>query len=282
MKSRALNNWFGTPATVWLSLFLAGPLLMVFLLSFCTRGTYGGIEYTLTFMNYAKAFQPLYLEIYLRSLTLAVMTTGLCLLIGFPMAWAISTSSSRQRSVLIFLLALPFLMNLVIRVYSVRLFVGFEGPIQELLRWTGTPHDPFSFTRNQFLVLYGMVTSYLPFMVFPLFASLEKFDFSQVEASYDLGASHWQTLTKVLIPGNRHGISNGCLLVFVPSMGEFVIPDLLGSAKNMLMGNLITEQFLKARDWPLGAALTVVFVTTLVLFAVLIIRWGGRYGKEAS
>jgi spermidine/putrescine transport system permease protein len=127
-----------------------------------------------------------------------------------------------------------------------------------------------------------MVTSYLPFMVFPLCAALEKFEFAQVEASYDLGASHWQTLIRVLIPGNRHGIAYGCLLVFIPSMGEFVIPDLLGSAKNMLMGNLITEQFLKARDWPFGAALTVIFVATLIIFAIGLLRLGGRHGKASA
>jgi len=168
------------------------------------------------------------------------------------------------------------LMNLIIRIYAIRFFVGFDGPLVQILQALSIPHDPYALSQNQFLVFYGMVSSYLPFMVFPLYGALEKFDFSLVEASYDLGGTPLQALWKILIPNTKTAIASGCLLVFVPTLGEFVIPDLLGGAKNMLAGNLITEQFLKARDWPFGSALSIVLILILTFTAWRIQSWGHR------
>lgn len=277
-KSKLNLSVLGIPPIAWFLFFLVGPLGMVLMTSFLQRGTYGGIDYELTFNNYIRAFDPIYLDIYLRSFKLAALNTLICLFLGYPTAWAISTVSYSIRQFYILLLSIPFLMNLVIRIYSLKIFVSYDGPLLSLLSWLGIPHDPFAFSQNQFLVLIGMASSYLPFMIFPLYAALEKFDYSLLEANYDLGGGHWSALTKVLIPNTRQAIATGILLVFIPSMGEFVIPDLLGGAKNMLAGNLITEQFLKARDWPFGAALTVIFVTSLLFFSVLVTKWGNRRG----
>jgi len=208
----------------------------------------------------------------LQSFKLSLLTAFFCLVFGFPVAWAMATARPSLRVILILAIAIPFLTNLIIRVYALRIFLGIDGPVQTLLTAMGVEFDPFLFSQNQFLVLYGMVTTYLPFMVFPLFSALEKFDFSTVEAAMDLGASHLKILFSVLIPNTRAAIANGFILVFVPSLGEFVIPDLLGGAKTMLTGNLITEQFLKSRDWPFGATLSIVLILMLVAIPFIVRR----------
>lgn len=267
---------------IWFFIFLILPLLLVLVVSLQSRGPFGGIEWTWTLGNYSRSFQLVYFEIFVRSLALAGMTTVLCLFVGYPMAWAMATSSQKMRSLLLFLLALPFLMNLIIRVFSLRLLVGYDGPLQSALRHFEIAHNSFAFTQNQALVLVGMLTTYLPFMVFPLYAALEKFDYAQVEAIYDLGGGPWDAFFKVIVPGTRNALINGSLLVFIPAMGEFIIPDLLGGAKNMLIGNLITEQFLKARDWPFGAALSVLFVFSLLIIVWTVSRFGGPRGATKT
>ncbi len=257
-------NPLGLPAFIWFIFFLIAPLIIVFILSLLGRGTYGGIEWSFHPENYLRVFEIVYFKIFLQSFKLSLLTAFLCLVLGFPVAWAMATARPSIRAILILAIAIPFLTNLIIRVYALRIFLGIDGPVQALLTTIGINFDPFLFSQNQVLVLYGMVTTYLPFMVFPLFSALEKFDYSTVEAAMDLGASHLKILFSVLIPNTRAAIANGLILVFVPSLGEFVIPDLLGGAKTMLTGNLITEQFLKSRDWPFGATLSIVLILMLV------------------
>lgn len=281
MNSRLFKNLGWIPLS-WFLFFLIAPLLLVLVVSFQSRGPFGGLEWTWTVSNYVRSFQSVYFEIFLRSLSLAGVTTLLCLFIGYPMAWAMATSAPHMRRLLLFLLAMPFLMNLIIRVFSLRLLVGYDGPVQTFLREVQIPHNAFVFTQNQLLVLIGMLTTYLPFMVFPLYAALEKFDYSQVEATYDLGGSPWVAFFKVILPGTKTAMINGSLLVFIPAMGEFIIPDLLGGAKNMLVGNLITEQFLKARDWPFGAALSVLFISSLLILVYAITTLGSPRGTKKT
>ena len=262
---------------IWFFLFMIGPLLLVFITSLMSRGTYGGIEYNLSLVSYERVFAPVYLQIFFKSFVLASSTTLMCFVTGFPMAWAMATARSSLRQMLVLLVSIPFLMNLIIRVYAIRLFVGFDGPLLQLLNTLGIENDPYAFSQNQYLVMYGMLFCYLPFMIFPIYSALEKFDFSLVEAVYDLGGTPWTALTQVLLPNTRTAIANGCLLVFIPTLGEFVIPDLLGGAKSMLVGNLITEQFLKARDWPFGSALSVVLIVLLTALSILISKWGTKW-----
>lgn len=276
-RSLSLLGW---PAFLWFLIFLIGPLLLVLMTSFFKRGLYGGIDWQFSFQSYVRIFNAIYFDIFWKSLKLSFLTTALCLLIGFPMAWAMATATTTRRVVYVFLLSIPFLMNLIIRVFAIRLFVGYDGPLVQLLTWLHVDFDPYVMTQNQILVLYGMVTSYLPFMVFPIYTALEKFDFSLIEANADLGGNSIDALFKILIPNTRQAIANGCLLVFVPTLGEFVIPDLLGGAKNMLAGNLITEQFLKSRDWPFGAALSVVLTIILCALAYGISAWGKPHQEK--
>lgn len=258
------------PAFSWFLFFLIIPLGIVLFVSFISRSEYGSIEYSFQIDNYLRVFQWVYLKIFASSLKLAFLTSLICLVIGFPIAWVIATSKPQHRPAMIMSLAIPFLTNLIIRIYATKLFVGIDGPIQGLLKSLGFSFDPFYFTQNEYLVLYGMVTTYLPFMIFPLYAAFEKFNFSLVEAALDLGASQFRILFTVLIPNMKAAIVNGFILVFIPCLGEFVIPDLLGGAKNMLVGNLITEQFLKARDWPFGAALSMILIAILVIIPILL------------
>ncbi len=256
----------------WYLVFLLGPLFLVVATSFATRGLYGGLEWSFNHENFTRTADSLYLAILWRSFLLASLTTAACLLLGLPIAYAMSTASSRARSAYVLLLAIPFLTNLVIRICAIKSFMAYEGPFAWLLTALGIGFDPYALSQNATLVSLGMISSYLPFMVFPLFAALEKFDFSLVEAAQDLGASFAPTVTRVILPILKVPIISGCLLVFIPAMGEFLIPDLLGGAKTMLAGNLISEQFLKARDWPFGSSLSVVLMVILSFVVI-----GARY-----
>ncbi|HVK61166.1 MAG TPA: ABC transporter permease [Bdellovibrionales bacterium] len=285
MKSQASRrsslSMLGWIPVLWYLVFLIGPLVFVGITAFATRGTYGGIEWIWTAESFSRAFDPLYAQILNRSIYLALGTTIACGVLGFPMALAMATAPRATRSTLVFLLAIPFLTNLVIRICALKVFTGFEGPLAMVLTIFGVDFDPYQLSQNRPLVIFGMVSTYLPFMVFPLFAALEKFDFSLLEAAQDLGATFWQSMRKVLLPILKPAMISGSLLVFIPAMGEFLIPDLLGGAKTMLAGNLISEQFLKARDWPFGSALSALLMMSLGLF-VFFVRFFSREQKEAK
>ncbi len=265
-----LRDYLLLPTLLWFLVFIFAPFLIVVFVSLATRGTYGGIEWSWTLQNYARVFSATYAGVLWESLKLAALTTGLSLVLGILISWEMATARGSVRHFYVMAMVLPFLTNLVIRIYAIRVFVGAEGPLQGTLHNVGVPFDPFALTQNKFLVLYGMVTTYLPFMVLPLYGAFEKFDFSLIEAAQDLGAGSWRILFSVILPNLKKALWAGSLLVFIPSLGEFLIPDLLGGAKSMLYGNLITEQFLKSRDWPFGSALSVVMMVTLiwVVFAV--------------
>jgi len=244
--------------------------------SFLTRGTYGGLVYEVQMSTYHRLFRVEYLGIFFSSVKLSFLTCLLCATLAIPMTWALTTIEKKARVALILVLALPFLTNLLIRIYAIQVFVGADGALQKVLSVVGLPFDPYQISQNQVLVLYGMVTTYLPFMIFPIFAAMEKFDFTLVEAAKDLGASNLRILFHVILPGLRKAILNGCILVFVPCLGEFLIPDLLGGAKNMLLGNLITEQFLKNRDWPMGSTLSVMLFCILIGIPFLVERFSKK------
>lgn len=257
-------NRLALPLAGWLLWFLALPLAFIFVYSVYQRGPYGEVIPTVTLANYARLFDPLYLGIFFKSLTFATFTTVTCALLGFPMAYVMATARPTHRPLLLMLLMIPFLTNFVVRVYAIRILLAAQGPLNAVLMAIGVRVEPVSLNDTGFAVAFGMVTNYLPFMVLPLYVVFEKLDPAFVEAARDLGASGLRIVRRVLLPLSRRGLASGCLLVFVPTLGEFMIPDLLGGARTMLLGNLITEQFLKARDWPFGAALTVLMMLTML------------------
>lgn len=241
--------------------------------------------YEFTLENYLRAADPVYLNIVWQSVKLATVTAFSCLLIGYPMAYVMATSRPATRALLLMLVVVPFWTNFVVRAYAIKVILGEQGPINALGMFLGFWSQPIALGNSSLAVWLGMVTNYLPFMVLPLYVSLEKFDFSLLEAAKDLGASPLQRLWRVLLPLTRPGIITGSIFVFTPALGEFVIPDLLGGARTMLIGNLITEQFLKTRDWPFGSALSLILVFLVTVTLVVYIRSveGGnrRAGRNA-
>jgi spermidine/putrescine transport system permease protein len=260
------------PAMGWFLWFLLIPLGFVMVYSLATKGTYGGIVYRFSVDNYVRATDWIYLRIFWNSLKLATLTALSCLLIGYPMAYVMATASQKMRSALLVLVVIPFWTNFVVRAYAIKVLFGELGPINQFALFLGLIHEPVVFANSDFSVWLGMVTNYLPFMVLPLYVALEKFDFSLLEAAKDLGAPGWKILLRILIPLTKPGIITGVIFVFTPALGEFVIPDLLGGARTMLIGNLITEQFLKTRDWPFGSALSLILILIVMASLMLYLR----------
>ena len=253
-----------TPVTVWLGLFFLVPLLFILAYSFGTSGIYGGITLGFNPGNYLRVFDPLYLEIVGRTLVIALINTFLCLVLGYPLAYFIAFKGGSRKNVLILLVMIPFWTSLLLRAYAWVVILGGNGIANRALQFLGITDGPVNLIFTPQAVTMGMVYSYLPFMILPLYAALEKFDVRLKEAAQDLGASRWHTFWRVTFPLSMPGVIAGSILVFIPSAGEFVIPNLLGGARTVLVGNLIQQQFLLARDWAFGSALAMMLAALLV------------------
>jgi spermidine/putrescine transport system permease protein len=266
------------PTWLTLGLFFLLPLAILFVVSFGQRATYGGLkpiedlgEYLRSgafLANYARTFQPIYLQIYWRSLWMAIATTALCLIISYPVAYYIAAiAAPRRRNLLLGLAVIPFWTSFLIRTYAWMFILRTEGLLNRALLAAGLTSHPLELLYNDFAVLIGLVYAEIPFMVLPLYASLEKLDLSLLEASADLGAPRRSSFWRVTVPLTMPGIVAGVILVFVPSLGQFIVSDLLGGAKTILAGNLIQNQFAVARNKPFGSA--VAFELTVAVLALL-------------
>jgi len=264
---RKYEKWLVAPTFLWLLLFFAAPLVFIVFYSFFKRGLYGEIVYELTLSNYARIGESIYLKIVLDTLAISVMTTIITLVIAYPLTYYISRLPKKQQRIWLLLVMVPFWINFLIRSFAWIIILRSKGIVNTILLELGWIEKPLSLLYNDGAVLFGMVYALLPFMVLPLYVAFEKLDRRRVEAAYDLGATPWKAFLYVTLPLTKHGIINGSMLVFVSSIGMFVVPDILGGAKSMLLGNLIQNQFLSARDWPFGSALSVV----LLVFAFLLI-----------
>ena len=253
-----------SPAVFWLGVFFLIPLLLILAYSFGTSGVYGGLTLGFNPGNYLKVFDPLYLEITLRTLVIATLNTLFCLALGYPLAYFIALRGGRWKTVLLILVMVPFWTSLLIRAYAWVVILGGNGIANRTLQFLGITDGPINLIFTPQAVLMGMIYSYLPFMILPLYATLEKFDTSLKEAAKDLGASRWHTFWRVTFPLSMPGVIAGSILVFIPSAGEFVIPNLLGGSQTVLLGNLIQQQFLNARDWAFGSALAVMLAVMLI------------------
>ncbi len=255
----------------WLLLFVFLPNLMIIATSFMTRDDASFVRLALTFDNYTRLLDPLYGSVLLHSLNMALIATLCCLLLGYPFAWCLTKLPARIRPVMLFLLIVPFWTNSLIRIYGLKIFLSTRGWLNEFLLWLGMIDKPFRIMYTSEAVVLGLVYILLPFMVMPLYSSLEKLDTSCLEAARDLGASKLQTFWRIILPLTMPGIVAGCLLVLLPAMGLFFVADLMGGAKNLLIGNVIKSQFLNIRDWPFGAATSIVL--TLVMGLMLLFYW---------
>jgi spermidine/putrescine transport system permease protein len=256
------------PGGFWLLLFFLVPLLIMFVYSFMPRGIYGGVEPGFTLEHYARFFDPLYLEVLQRTFLWSVACTVICLVLGYPVAYLI-VRGGRWRNILLFLVVLPFWTSFLVRTFAMIFLMRDTGLINNwLLKW-GVISQPLSILYTPFAVMAGLVYGFLPFMILPIYASLEKLDNSLLEAAEVLGARPRARFRKVTLPLSMPGVVAGCLLVFIPALGSFLTSDLLGGAKEMMIGNLVQNQFSSARNWPFGSAASFI-VMALVLAAVML------------
>jgi len=269
-------------------LFLIVPLLLIVVLSLAWRGEYGPVDWganvrqffsRLSLDNYARLVDPLYMGVLWTSLRMAAVTTGVCLVVGYPVAYFLARSASRFRNLLLFLLLIPFWTNFLIRIYAWMLLLRTEGLVNRSLVAIGLIPEPLQIMYTPTAVMIAMVYEFLPFMILPLFTSLEKLDPALLEAASDLYARPLRTFLRVTLPLSLPGVIAGTILVFIPTMGMFVVPDLMGGARTALVGNLVQRQFLAARDWPFGAAASMVLMALTLLATLLYTRVSG-FGEE--
>ena len=262
------------PALFWLVFFFLLPIASIFIYSFAERGTYGGVDWTLTSENYRRLLDPLYLGILWRSILTAAVSTVICLILGYPFAYYVARYQYRWRNVLLLLVVVPFWTNFLIRTYAWIVILRAEGVLSKFLIALVPGITPPELLYTPVAVHIGLIYGYLPFMILPLYASLEQIDGALIEAAKDLGAKPWRAFLNVTLPLSIPGVVAGSVLVFIPTVGAFITPDLLGGGKVNYIGNAIARQFKTARDWPFGSALSfllmgVVLVGTVIYFRSL-------------
>ena len=266
-----LRSWFVLPGWLWMVLLFAAPFAIIMAYSLLTRGVYGGVEHPWTVDSYHRLMDPLYLDVFLRSFLMAVAATALCLLFAFPAALFIARAP-RHKNLYLQLVMLPFWTSFLVRTYAWMFLLRDTGLINTALEKMGLIHAPLPLLYNDAAVLLGLVYGYLPFMVLPIYATLERLDPSLPEAAADLGARPLTTVFTVLVPLSRPGIIAGAVLVFIPCLGAYLTPDLLGGGRTVLIGNLVQNQFTTARDWPFGSAVSILLMALVTLLLWVFLR----------
>jgi spermidine/putrescine transport system permease protein len=280
-----ISRWLLTaPALVTIGIFGVLPLLIIIIYSFLKAAPYGGVVWSPTVEAYVSflfqadiftdelVFSPDFLEIYLRSFIFAVGTTVICLLLGFPTAYYMATRPPRQRNWWVLMITIPFWSNLLVRTLAIMFIIRDEGLLNNILIGLGLIKAPITILYTDFAIVLGLLYAFLPFMVLPLYASLEKLDFRLVEAGYDLYASRPKVLFRIIIPLSKPGIIAGCLLVFIPALGAYVTPLILGGGRHMMIGDLIAQQFGSGRNWPLGAAQALILMSAVLVALFFYVR----------
>jgi spermidine/putrescine transport system permease protein len=288
-RAEVRRNWLlAAPALALLLTGASGPLLIVLTYSFLSPGQFGGVEWAFSTEGWfrvlfdrdifddAVTFADAHLTILWRSVRLSLATTALTLFLGFPTAWFIATRPPRTRTLWLFLITIPFWTNLLIRTFAIMEVIRNQGVLNSILLWAGVIEAPIQILFTDAAVLIGMTYVYLPLMVLPLYAAMERTDVRLLEAAYDLYASRVMVLRRVIVPLVRPGIIAGSILVFVPALGAYVTPRVLGGGRNMMLGNLIELQFGQGRNWPLGAALSMTLLAIVAVALVVYVRNAGR------
>jgi len=289
-QAEARKRWLRTrwglsaPAVIIIGLFGILPLMIMVIYSFLVAGEYGGVVWNFSTDAYVSflfqrdifdgtlSFSPDYLIIYLRSIIFALATTVICLVLGFPTAYFMATRPPHRRQLWVFLITIPFWSNLLVRTLAVMLIIRDEGLINDFLIWLGVIDKPIVLLYTNFATMLGLLYSFLPFMVLPLYASLEKMDFRLVEAGFDLYATRGKVLRRIIIPLAKPGIIAGCLLVFIPAIGAYVTPLILGGGKHLMIGALIALQFGSSRNWPLGSAQALILMAGVLIALLFYVR----------
>jgi spermidine/putrescine transport system permease protein len=293
-SDRIRGRWLlSAPALIIIFVAAVGPLFVMLAYSFMAKGDYGDVKFGQFSLDgwFSVFFQrdifdgtfslaDAHLSIFWRSLRLSLITTALTLLLGFPTAYFIATRPRHTREVWVFLVTIPFWTNLLIRTFAMQQIIRNEGIINTLLRAAGIIDQPLQIMYTDWAILFGMVYVYLPLMVLPLYASMEKLDFQLIEAAYDLYASRFSVLRRIIIPLVKPGIIAGSILVFIPSLGAYVTPRVLGGGKNLMLGNLIELQFGAGRNWPLGAAISITLMAVVMVALLVYVRNASGSGAQ--
>lgn len=262
------------PAIFWLSVFFILPLLIVLGISLMTRGERNTIVLPLTLEHYQYVFGRVYFPVLLRSLRIAFATMLICLAIGYPLAFFISTRRREWvKNFALFLVVLPFWTNFLVRTYAIQTLIGTEGVINGFLQSAGIIQEPLQMMLTEGAVLLGLVYGFLPFMILPIYASAERFDWRLVEAAYDLGANDWWAFIRIIVPLTLPGVIAGCILVFIPAIGAFVTPELLGGTKGTMIGSLIADAYGGAGNWPRSSAASIVMMGMVLLSLLIYVRY---------
>ncbi len=294
VRSREVRNrWLlASPALFLIFIGALAPLAVMLVYSFLKAGDYGGVVWQFSWEGWFNVFMQrdifseeltfvdAHLWIFGRSITLSLLTTISALILGLPTAYFIATRPASSRNFWLFLITIPFWTNLLIRTFAIMELIRAQGTINTVLTWLGLIDQPIDMLYTNFAIMLGMTYVYLPLMVLPIYASMEKFDFRLVEAGYDLYANKFQVLTKIILPLVKPGLIAGSILVFVPSLGAYVTPRVLGGGKNLMLGNLIELQFGQGRNWPLGAALAITLLVIVMVALLFYVRTAQKSGGQ--
>lgn len=263
------------PVTMVLVFLVAVPLVYVGVMSFCSIDEYYNVVFKFSPENYVRLLNADYLKIYGQSLVVALITTVLCILVGYPFSYLIARTKSKRKTLLYMLVIIPFWTNSLIRIYGWRTFLGTNGWLNELLQFLHLTGEPVDFLFKQGTTVLGMVYCLIPFMILPLYTAIEKLDGSLLEASADLGARPFATFFQVILPLTSSGIFSGSIMVFIPCLGYFFVADILGGGNSDVIGNLIERQFQSGNNWPLGAALSIILIVMTLVLVKLYQKVGG-------
>lgn len=266
----------------WLIFFVLIPNLLVLVTSFMTKDSSNLIDFTFSLESYSRLVDPLYSQVLWNSLYMAGISTIICLIVGYPFAFIVAKIPAKYRPFLLFLVVLPFWTNSLIRIYGMKIFLGVKGILNESLLWLGVINEPIRILNTEAAVVIGLVYILLPFMILPLYSSIEKIDGRLLEAAKDLGANAFQRFVKIIIPLTMPGIVAGCLLVLLPAMGMFYVADLLGGAKVLLVGNIIKSEFLVTRNWPFGSAISIGLTLLMALMIYVYYRANKLMNKKVE
>lgn len=282
ITTRKFQTFTVTIIFAWLIFFVLIPNLLVLITSFLTRDSSNLVEFTFSLDSYKRLIEPLYAQVLWNSLYMSGVATIICLLIGYPFAFMIAKMKPVFRPIMLFLVILPFWTNSLIRIYGMKIFLGVKGVLNNTLLWLGIIDTPIRILNTEVAVIIGLVYILLPFMILPLYSSIEKLDYRLLEAAKDLGANAFQRFIKIILPLTMPGIIAGCLLVLLPAMGMFYVADLLGGAKVLLVGNVIKSEFLISRNWPFGSSISIALTILMALLLFVYYRAGKLFNKKSE
>ncbi|MDO4509965.1 MAG: ABC transporter permease [Lachnospiraceae bacterium] len=275
IKSQVAKYTMILPLAAWMYLLVAVPFIYIIAISFMNAGTYGGVELGFSFRNYLEILNPLYLKTFLKSIAMSFAVTAICLLIAYPFTYFIAKKSEIKKTVFMSLIMVPFCVSMIIRLFIWINLLRSEGIVNKIIMWVGLSDEPLKLVYSLTGAMIGLVYMLLPFMILPLYSSIEKLDKYLLEAASDLGAKPYKAFLKVTLPLTKPGIFAGCVMVFIPALGLYFVTDLMGGSKTLVIGNLIKNQFITARNWPLGAAMSVVLMIITVILLKAYTKAGG-------